>query len=361
MISPQRRHQLFTGQVRPTRWLEKTLFNLLTPVGKLYGLIQSRRRQLYRQNHLKIYRSKAHVISIGNLTAGGTGKTPFTLWLAKYLQNQGKNVAIVSRGYGQQSKEPVTVVSDLKQIHCTPPYASDEAYLLAKRLPGVAVLTGAKRRLTIAYAQDHFHSEVILMDDAFQHLAVARDCNIVLLDCQYPFGNGYILPAGPLREYPKALKAADLIILTRANNTQTIHQTKKRLRAQQLNQSIITAQHQPHGWQDHNTKEIYPLDHLNAQPIIAFSALADPETFPNTLKSLAITPLQHHAYPDHHQWRSHELDQLIKQAREHNAKLVCTEKDASKIPQNSIPHLFILKIDIKITHGEEILKTKITF
>ncbi len=197
----QRWIPLLSGHRRPQGGMEPLLLALLALPSLIYGGIQWLRRRLYHLGVLRAWRAPCPVISVGNLSSGGTGK--------------GLRPAIISRGYRQGSTEPVTIVSGLEKQRLKPPVAADEAALLAQRLPGVPVLTGPDRVRSIREALARFDVNLVLLDDGFQHLKVQRDLNIVLLDAHHPLGNGRVLPGGILREFPSALKAADLVFLTR--------------------------------------------------------------------------------------------------------------------------------------------------
>ena len=198
-----------------TSW-EWLLFCLLLPLSLMYGLISWLRAVVYRQGWLPRYRARVPVISVGNLAVGGTGKTPVVDWLLKEAARQGKRVAVVSRGYGGSYKAKVGVVADGTGVCLSAAAAGDEPVLLARRNPGAIILVARKRAAGVAYATTRFAVDLVVLDDAFQHHAVERDLDLVLLDALRPFGNRWPLPAGLLREFPRALARADLLLLTRA-------------------------------------------------------------------------------------------------------------------------------------------------
>ena len=183
-------------------------------VSRLYGLGAGLRRTLYARGWLRTKKLPAPVVSVGNLTVGGTGKTPVVACLARLLQDRGKRVAILSRGYGGQSRS-VACISDGRQTYQKPPEVGEEPYWLARALPGVAVYTGACRFAAGMAAWKECKPDLFLLDDGFQHFQLHRDLDLVLLDAASPFGNGYLLPRGPLREPLTALAAAHSLILTR--------------------------------------------------------------------------------------------------------------------------------------------------
>ena len=352
------------GRQKTNSPVAQTAIHTLGTVGHLYGAIQGIRASLYQRNLLKSYRPPCPVISVGNLSAGGTGKTPMVLWLAEQLLARTKKhpksgpLAIVSRGYGvavshttgptnQENEERgITIVADPDGLKLTPPQAADEAVLLARRLPGVVVLTGADRAQLCRFAVQQYGCQWILMDDAFQHMRVQRDLNLVLVDAQKPFGNGYLLPGGILREYPSALKRADAICITRANDYQQLQITKKQLQKIAPTTPLFHAQHQATAWvslrgadepdEPEETTTIQPnLTSLADKPVLAFCGIARPDTFTQMLANLKINNQHTKRFPDHFAYRQHDLKQLIQHAKAHHAEaLVCTEKDAVKIDRS---------------------------
>ncbi|MBF0379486.1 MAG: tetraacyldisaccharide 4'-kinase [Magnetococcales bacterium] len=339
---------------RPARgFYEKAVIWGLQTVGSLYGAIQSIRATLYQKGFLASYKAPCPVISVGNITAGGTGKTPTVIWLAQYYQSQGRKVAVVSRGYRQQSKAEVTVVATAQKIVTTTPQAADEAVLIAQQLPGVTVITGPNRSKTIAVATEQYGCNIIIMDDAFQHMQVKREFDLVLLDCNAPFSNGHILPGGLLREYPESINRCDGVIITRADDQTKLKRTEDLLGQIAPNINSCSAIHQPTKWQKlANTGAKHPatvpLDGLKNIDVLAFCGIAKPEKFFTTIESLAISAIYTSSFEDHHLFTDNTINELVKKARSIKAQaLICTEKDAVKIQQFS-SDLPIYALSIKL-------------
>jgi tetraacyldisaccharide 4'-kinase len=328
---------VLAGEQPPSGFLQKTVLLGLQSIGRLYGLIQAARAFVYKAGIFTSYSAPCSVISVGNLTAGGTGKTPMVLWLAKYFQDQGRQVAVVSRGYRQQSKKPVTIVADPNHVLLNAPQAADEAVLIAQKLPGVTVLTGPDRRKTIALATQKYGCDLIIMDDAFQHLQVRRQLDLLLLDCNNPFGNGEILPGGMLREFPSALRRCDGLIITRADDPEKLQSTKKMVEKIDPKTPICHAIHQPTGWikvtQDGQQQPTtITIDQLKNIPVLAFCGIAKPAAFEQTINNLSLSIKAFQPFTDHHIFDDKTIDQLLDQAEKLQAQaLVCTEKDAVKI------------------------------
>jgi len=206
----------FYEVISPKRsWHLTPVYGMLRLFSVLYSFAQRVRAWGYRAKIFKTRRLDCRVISIGNLTLGGTGKTPTVMLVADTLRRRGFKPAILSRGYGGNSTEPVNVVCDGQQILLSPEAVGDEPVMMAGRLKDIPVLTGRARYQTGRYAIERFGADVLILDDGYQHLPLHRDLNILLCDETRPFGNGVIFPAGELREPLSAVQRADLICLTR--------------------------------------------------------------------------------------------------------------------------------------------------
>ncbi|MFQ5781092.1 MAG: tetraacyldisaccharide 4'-kinase, partial [Nitrospiria bacterium] len=188
----------------------------LTLFAWLYGLVCRLRPFLYEKGFLPRKRADAFIVSVGNLTVGGTGKTPFTIYLAETWREKGYSVGIVSRGYGRNDKRSVVLVSDGEKMLEAASAAGDEPYLMAERLKGIPVVVSADRFKGCQWLIRHFKMDLILLDDAFQHVPIHRDMNLLLIDAMNPYGNHRLLPRGPLREPLSAARRADLVIFTRS-------------------------------------------------------------------------------------------------------------------------------------------------
>lgn len=349
------------GRQEPTTATARTALKLLGGVGHLYGLVMRLRAEFYRRHLFSSYRAPCPVISVGNLSAGGTGKTPMVLWLAQQLRSRHKRLAIVSRGYGtpaiRQPDQPpgITLVADANGTRLTPPDAADEAALLAANLPGVTILTGADRARLIRFAVEVQGAECIVMDDGFQHLRVERDLDLVLLDARQPFGNGFLLPGGILRESPQALHRCDAIILTRCDSELLFEQAKTLLTSLLPGKPIFRADHQPAAWLRLGTTEPLPLAMLAERPVLAFCGIARPDSFVELLKKSQTPIAELRTFPDHFQYTPAVWADLVRQARASQAEaIVCTEKDAVKIhPAWVSPELPLFFLRMTLQFSEE--------
>ncbi len=322
---------------------------LLQAVSPLYQVGARARRGLYGKGWLPIKHLPAPVLSVGNLTVGGTGKTPLTAYLARFFLGNHQRVAILSRGYGGRRTE-VTCLSDGERLYHKPPEVGDEAYELARSLPGVLVYTGPCRYAAGMAAWWDHRPDVFLLDDGFQHFQLARDLDLVLLDADRPFGNRRLLPAGPLREPLDTLREADLLILTRYD--QERHRDRLRdLRRVFPHLDIFTAAIEPTSVRRFPGGQAHPLTALHGLPVFAFAGLARPQVFEKTLGALGAELRGFRAFPDHYAFASEDLAALVQEARDREAQaLITTTKDWARQGedwQESLP-LFVLEVAARV-------------
>ncbi len=333
-------------------------FYILSPVGYLYGQITRLRSRLYETGFFKTQRLPCKVVSVGNLTLGGTGKTPTTMWLAGYLQSQGKKVAILSRGYKAKNRRLVSLVSDGKEVFLGAYEAGDEPFMMAKNLSGVPLLIGKKRFVAGIRIVKDFQPDVILLDDGYQHLPLARDLDLLLLRAMVPFGNGHIFPAGVLREPLTAMKRADAFILTYAEEATGSEVEKQRgfLQEKFPNKPVFVSHCEPVSFCLSNGPESIPLSRLRGRKTFAFCGIAYPESFQRMLLNLGIDLVDFKAFCDHYHYRRVDLRRMEEDARRKRAEfLVTTEKDAVKIEKvcaSSVP-IWILKTRFRFEYGFE--------
>ncbi len=307
------------------------LFYFGRPFSSLYGLIMKIREKMYikglfRQNSLPV-----PVMSVGNLVLGGTGKTPTVRHLANLLLKQGYHPAIISRGYGGKSRLKVNVVSDGHTLYLAPDQAGDEPYMLAEALPGVPVLTGARRLLPCRQAVENYNVDVLILDDGFQHLAIKRDIDIVLFDGTDLAGNKRIFPGGPLREPVSALHRCHAFMITGINE-------KNKAQAEQFGDYLkIQFKSKPVYFASLGSLSLRCPDNHNAGvypegPFFAFCGIANPSRFQDSLHSMSIQQSGFLTLPDHVRYNQAMMADICTQAVASGAKrLVTTQKDFVKI------------------------------
>jgi len=267
-------------------------------------------------------------VSIGNLTAGGTGKTPATCMLAEWARVEGYNAAVLSRGYGGKKRAKVTIVSDGNNILAGPEQAGDEPYLMANRLPGVPVIIAKDRYLAGLLAIDRFKSSFFILDDGYQHLRLKRDLDLLLLDAASPFGNGRLLPRGPLREPVSEIARADAVILTRAGSLAGPKEVFNDHKGLFKDKPLFMCDHLP-------DKVVFPAENISLDPsflkgkrVVAFAGIARPDFFRDTLVSLGAYIVSFRVFPDHHAFSRHDIGGLREERDKSGADLlITTEKD----------------------------------
>lgn len=356
--------QLAYGPDTPfSGWL---LLVFLRLVSYLYKFAVQTKLSLFNWGILRKVKLPAYVISVGNLTVGGTGKTPTAQKIAEIMSNRGYRVVILNRGYRSHWDKNIGVVSDGKQISMTAYEAGDEAYLMAKTLPNIPVIIGKNRAVTGKYAVEHFQAEVIVMDDGYQHWRLARDLDIVLVDTITMFGNGNVLPRGILREPLKNLNRADLFIFTKTNQSSAMNKILLRETIARYNNQAPIAEsiHKPQNfveigeWYNNAGRQI-ALESLQGKKVIVFSAIGNPVSFEQTVVSMGVTLLEAVRYPDHHDYGMSEMQYISDRAKELNAvAVITTTKDAVKIPTEFIyadreMPLYVLNMEIEITDNYE--------
>jgi tetraacyldisaccharide 4'-kinase len=309
------------------RW---TLGPLLTTLSYPYDWAHQLRLQAYRLRWATVRQLPCRVISIGNLTLGGTGKTPVVELVAGLLRREGIRVCVLSRGYGGRAQAAVTVVSDGQRCLVPPEVAGDEPVLLAEHLVGLPVVVGQDRYAAGMLAVERFGVDVIVLDDGFQHVQLARDLDILLLDAVRPFGNGRLFPRGDLRERPTGLARADAIVLTRCEADIAMSRTALELVQPAL--PLFCSRHEPIDLRALADGHILPLASLKGQRIMAFCGIGTPAHFRQTLQRLEAEVVAFAVFPDHHPYTRPEIEQVVLMAKQHRAEiLVTTEKDGVRL------------------------------
>ena len=326
-------------------------------LARLYGLGARGRRALYARGLRTARHLPARVVSVGNLTVGGAGKTPVVALLARLWRDRGMRVAILSRGYGGQSRG-VTCISDGQNTYRTPPEVGEEPYWLARTLPGVAVYTGACRYAAGLAAWEEFKPDLFLLDDGFQHFQLHRDLDLVLLDAASPFGNGQLLPRGPLREPLTSLAAAQSLILTRFDRERhqaqfaTIHRAFP-------DKPLLTATIRPLSVTAYPGGQAEAPAALRHRPLMAFAGLARPEVFAATLQELGVDLKGFRIFPDHHAFSHEDLANLTEAARALGAgALVTTGKDWARLGErwDGGVLLWVLEVEARLGEPEQVLE-----
>jgi tetraacyldisaccharide 4'-kinase len=326
----------------------------------LYQMAVNLRSWAYRNNILPQVKLSVPVISVGNITVGGTGKTPVVLLFAKYFQKQGIRVAILSRGYKRANPAEIHLVSDYEKVLGNWQEAGDEPYLLAESLPGVVVIVGNKRKISGEYAIKNLNAELLILDDGFSHQQVARNLNLVLIDATKPFSNKHCLPAGLLREPISSLTRADAILLTKIKPGINYSNLINRIR--QINPSIpiFITRITPAKLVEISNRIEHPVSMLMREPIVAFAGIATPIAFRDTLQELNAEVKRLFPFPDHYGYTENDIRYLLEQAVQDKCRyLVTTQKDAVRVRDllekfaEDRPQFLALEINIEIENSTE--------
>ncbi|MBR0459854.1 MAG: tetraacyldisaccharide 4'-kinase [Victivallales bacterium] len=362
---------------RQTTGWDRLFRTFLFMLSHLYRLAVQLRMSLYDNGFLQRQNLGSFVVSVGNLTCGGTGKTPVVELLARTLAGRGRNVVILSRGYrsrprtwrekikGLFHKEmrlPPKVVSNGNEVLLDSQNAGDEPYMLARNLLkqdqrlGVAVVVDKDRVYGGQFAIQRFGADTLLLDDGLQYLKLRPRINIVLVDSTNPFHNHEILPVGLLREPIENIRGADYIFLTKSNGRKSLRHLCDFLHRHNPNAPIIECNHEPRHLQDLWSGEQLPLTTLKGKKVAAICGIAVPESFENYLEQLGGVIVNRKRFVDHHRYRESEIQEFYAESLKAGAELlVTTEKDAVRIPHvkfGTTPFLF-LRVEIRILSGQD--------
>ena len=341
------------------------LLHVLKGLSYLFLMVVSIRYFLYRTGLLRRYPLGTQVISIGNVTAGGTGKTPVTEIFARTLAAEGRKVAILSRGYRRKEApwwqrlftqviEKPSVVSDGRRVLLDSATGGDEPYMLASNLPGVAVVVDRNRVKAGRYAVNRLGCDTLILDDGFQYQKLKHSIEVVLVDSTNPFGNGNMLPRGILREPVRNLKRADIIFLTKCRGD--VSAVKEEIRRYNTTAEIVECNHTPKVMKDVWSREEFPLDWLRDKTVCTLSGIASPKGFENSLRHLGAKVVWCERYADHHRYDASEVLYALNRTADMGADaLVTTEKDAVRFPrlETAPVKCLYLRIAIEILVGGE--------
>lgn len=363
--------QLIAGRRRDLR--DRLFLIFLFVASRFYRMAVQFRIWLYDKRIIRNRSIGCLVVSIGNVSCGGTGKTPVVEVFAKSLCQKGRKVAILSRGYrskkipfwkkmvlrlrSEKMETPPKIVSDGNNLLLNSQYAGDEPYMLATNLKDVAVIVDKDRVKSGLYAIDKFATDTLILDDGFQYLDLKPHINIVLIDSTDPFGNHHVLPRGILREPIKNLRRADYIFLTKSNGGSRLKHLKSFLRHHNHRAEIIECCHMPRYLERvYERGEREALEFLKQRKIAAISAIACPESFELFLGRLGGDIVHSKRYADHHRFTQQELIDFVNAAKAAGAQtIVTTEKDAVRMPRLNRYDLdfYFLRVEIDILSGRE--------
>jgi len=336
--------------------------SVLSAACALYGTAQRLRAGCYQKNLLQSKKLPCTVISVGNITVGGTGKTPMTIYLACKLEQAGVRVVVISRGYKGSAERKGGIVSDGKHLLMNSEQAGDEPFLIASRLKNIPVMVGKNRFEAGLLAVEKFQPDVIVLDDAFQHLKLKRDIDFVLLDCTRPFGNSHLLPRGKLREPVEALTRATACILTRSPGgaDEAVAKSVARIKSLVPQIPIFTSFHDPYFYtvksgaqtplhEIANFLSPHELEEIKQQKVFAFSGIARNDDFRRTVEKSEFNTKGFCEFSDHHRYSRNDLDRIIQNAQEAGAEcLITTEKDHARIAHQKPLSMDLVVVGVRI-------------
>jgi tetraacyldisaccharide 4'-kinase len=336
---------------------------LWLPVSSAFRLAVAMRRLGYQRGWLKTRRLAQPVVSVGNLTAGGTGKTPLVACIARILLRRGWKPVILTRGYGRSSKDKMIVVAPAAGRRADAKEIGDEPALLARMLPEVPLVVCADRFRGGQAAEERFQVNAHILDDGFQHLALARDLDVVALDATQTVSDCSLLPAGRQREPLSALRRAQIVVITRADSAppESLEALVVKIHP---GARIFRSRTELSGWENAMTGEAVPGAAVNAPKVAAFCGVGNPQAFFGDLRRWGFNPVSEDAFPDHHVYTGKEIQQLVEDARRKGAAaLLTTQKDAVKFAADWTPQLPILActIEAKILEAEDFERTLLTY
>ncbi len=341
-------------------------------LSRVFRSLVQLRITIYRNRIFRYHTLGCLVVSVGNLTVGGTGKTPVVEVFSKTLATKGRKVAILSRGYRNKGKPffekiadfifkrnqdiPPRIVSDGKSLLLNSEMAGDEPYMLATNLKDVVILVDKDRVKSGRYAINEFNADTLILDDGFQYLPLKPKLNILLIDSTNPFDNHHLLPRGLLREPIKNIQRADYIFLTKSSGGKHLHHFKRFLKKHNHRAEIIECTHKPQYLEDIYSKQKLDLDYLDGEKIASISGIAAPEGFEKFLLGFGGELVYRERFADHHRYTQQEIIDFVNAALKNNAELiVTTEKDAVRFPMLDRRDLQIvlMRVEIDILSGHE--------
>ena len=329
---------------------------LLAPIGMIYGRVMEARNFLYDRGVLQSHSLGARTISIGNLTTGGTGKTPLVALTASILADNGEKVCVLTRGYGRANEKDRVLVSDGDTVLTDATTGGDEPVELARKLLGKAVVVADANRVSAArWVKEQFGTTAFVLDDGFQHRRVQRDLDIVCIDATNPCGNGRILPAGTLRESFKALDRADIVVVTRSNLADATGALVERIKRRAPRSQVLLSSTKISGLVELNAfnsgrPHLSSDKNSRAGRSLAFCGLGNPENFKRQLEVDGYDIAGMKAFRDHHRYTHSDIALLEKKAAEISATaLITTAKDAVKLTRlhSDIP-IFVAELRVEL-------------
>lgn len=343
-----------------TRLLSLVAFIFMWPLSCLWEAVYRFRRFAFNYGIFARKTFGVPVVSVGNLTFGGAGKTPFILWLGQYLSELDHKVVVLMRGYKGKFEHGHGLLQGGRQIGFNPEDFGDEALLLGRRLPRSSVIVGKNRSENLERYFESEKPDVVLLDDGHQHLKLNRNFNIVLFDALLPLEKYRVAPVGYLREGLTALRDAQAIVLSRADQVsrEKIEAIKNKIRPY-TQPTVLWGEVvlKPSALFNGDYQKVMELSDLKGKKVIAFAGVASPRSFFNLIESFGAQIVERRIFPDHHDFRAEEVDAILQVARKNSLLVLTTEKDIVKLRRVSADReILFVEVDLEFTFGEEEIK-----
>lgn len=328
-------------------WVKRSIISyLFLPFAFLFSLILGCRRLLYKLRILRQYHAHTFVISVGNLTVGGNGKTPLTILLAKALKEEGLSVAVSHRGYKGAYENTVKMISDKDQIFEEVQQAGDEPLLLAQNLKGIPVIVGKNRKAAIHFLSEKIHPDVVILDDSYQHIKVHHDFDFLLFNRENPVGNGFITPAGMLRESSRMMKFAHCFVLNDIQGECGIPQIFKKYSI-----PILSTTYHITYFIDYISSQTHESARFKSKDVFLLSGIGNPRSFERSMKECGLNFMHHYQFGDHHEFSKSDIAHIVNAAKEQKIDaIITTEKDFEKLRKLDLDmeKFYYAKLEVKI-------------
>lgn len=335
----------------------------LIPLSLLWEKVYKIRRFFYLYGFFKTHEFSFPVFSVGNITFGGTGKTPFTIWLTKFVEERSLTPVIVTRGYKGEKEHSFGILKANQFFSANPVEFGDEPVLIARRLKKGGVVVGKKRLDNLSYYLQDLKPDIAILDDGHQHLKIERDLNFVLFDSLLPISQYEVAPRGYLREGKSALKDADIVIISRVDQAPKSKLSElKSLISEFIPSTTPIAEivYEPLGLFNANYEKVFEIDHLKDRDVIVVAAVANPVSFFKSIEELGGRIVDQFVFDDHHYFSLTEMEKLLEKSRETNAMILTSEKDIVKMRKISIEiDVYYLEIAVKFISGQNLVENRI--
>ncbi|MCY4643850.1 MAG: tetraacyldisaccharide 4'-kinase [Bacteriovoracales bacterium] len=337
---------------------------VITPLAFLWEGIYRLRRYLYQYGFLKRTFFQMPIISVGNIAFGGTGKTPFTLWLTKLIGEYGLHSVVLTRGYKGRFEHSCHLIEGRQAFRYDPLDFGDEPLMLARHLTDGAVIVGKRRAKNLSFFFDKIKPDVGVLDDGFQHLGLFRNFDVVLFDAAMPLSQYNVAPKGYLREGLTSLKDADAIVLSRCDQASpyNIKRLEEFLAPYVAPGAVwVKIKYRPQGLYDANFEKAFDIEEMKEKKVVAVAAIASPKSFFKQLEDLEVDIAEKVSFPDHYYFSLEDVEGLLAKAKKHDGIIIASEKDIIKIRRISMAaKVYYIPVEVDFISGKSELKKAVT-